>query len=318
MEGVTAHGVLYEEGSTRLIRFAGPRPPRAGAVALLVPSLINRWYVLDLRRGASLVEALVEHGIDTYCLDWGVSGDEDRDLGWDRIVDRVLRALRRTRREAGAAPLVVGYCMGATVSAIAIALEPELARGFVNIAGPIDFSEAGLLATLAHRDHFDPAAMTEAGNLPGAMMQSGFLALRPTSTISKWVTLAARASEPAYRDEFTVLERWAGDNVPFPGAAYVTYIRELYQENRLVKKEHVVRGERVDLSRIRCPVLSIAAERDAICPPDAAFAIAGSVGSNDTECVTVPGGHVGAVVGRTARTKLYPKVADWIARRAQA
>jgi polyhydroxyalkanoate synthase subunit PhaC len=316
MEGVTAHGVLYEEGSTRLIRFAGSRPPRAGAVALLVPSLINRWYVLDLRDGASLAAALVDHGIDTFCLDWGVSGDEDRDLGWDQVVDRVRRALRRVRHAAGVAPFVMGYCLGATLSSIALALDPGLARGYVNFAGPIDFAHAGMLGTLTHASHFDAAAMTEAGNLSGAMMQAGFWALRPTNALSKWVGLASRADEPGYREEFEALETWNTHNVPFPGAAYTTYIRELYQENRLVKREHVVRGERVDLSRIECPVLAIAADRDAICPADAAFAIAGHVGSDDVECLTVPGGHVGSVVGRTARTKLYPKIADWIAQRA--
>ena len=71
----TPRDTLFREGTAALYRFrsaegAAPRPNRAPL--LLVPSLINRWYVLDLRPGASLARALVDAGFDVYCLDWGV------------------------------------------------------------------------------------------------------------------------------------------------------------------------------------------------------------------------------------------------------
>ena len=75
--GETPHSVVWTENKWRLLRFAPERPKYARPV-LLVPSLINRWYVLDLRPGASLVEALVGAGFDVWCLDWGVPQDEDR------------------------------------------------------------------------------------------------------------------------------------------------------------------------------------------------------------------------------------------------
>ena len=72
---------------------------------LLVPSLINRWYVLDLRPGARLAGALVDAGHDVFCLDWGVPEDEDRYLEWDDVVARLsahgpARAARDRRAEA--------------------------------------------------------------------------------------------------------------------------------------------------------------------------------------------------------------------------
>ncbi len=120
---------------------------------------------------------------------------------------------------------------------------------------------------------------------------------------------------PAAIESFQALEAWAGDNVPFPGAAYATYIGDLYQQNLLVQGRHHVRGRRVDLGDIRCPVLTVVADRDAICPPAAATALNDRSGATDREVISVPGGHVGAVVGGKAAKVLYPALAAWLEKR---
>lgn len=312
----TPKDTVLVDGTARLYRFRRGAAEPGGAPVLLVPSMINRWYVLDLREGVSLADSLVRAGLDTWLLDWGVPNDEDRYRSWDDGVRRIARMVRRVERETGAERVtLVGYCMGATISTVYAALHPGELAGFVNLAGPVDFAHAGLLGELVHRDVFDPEAMTAAGNLPATMMQSGFVTLRPTQQIAKWVALADRGLDPSFRAAFDALETWANDNVPFPGASYVTYIRELYQENRLVRNEHVACGRRVDLSAIDCPVLTITASRDTICPPRAALALNDAVGSSDTSAIEVPGGHVGAVVGSQATKTLYPAIADWIWRK---
>jgi polyhydroxyalkanoate synthase len=159
---------------------------------------------------------------------------------------------------------------------------------------------------------FDPVAMTSAGNLSANQMQTGFLALAPTGSISKWVGLADKVHDPRARDAFAALEAWASDNIPFPAAAYVTYIKELYQENRLVQGEHYVLGDRVDLASISCPLLTVTAERDAICPPKSALALNALAASRTKDVLSVPGGHVGAVVGSRAAKELYPQMRAWL------
>ncbi len=298
-------------GSSTLLRFRSRH--RSGLPLLLVPSMINRWYVLDLRHGASLAASLVESGLDVFCLDWGAPKDEDRYLTWDDVVHRLEQAMRRVLRTTGDEKLgVLGYCMGGTLSAIAAARNPERLAALANLAGPIDFSKGGLLTQLVAPQHFNAEAVASAGNVSPMQMQSGFWALRPTAQLAKWLGLADRGGDPSFREAFGALETWAADNIPFPAAAYVTYIRELYQDNRLVSGEHAVRGERVDLSKIRCPLLSIVADRDTICPPQAALALADKAGSKDKHVITAPGGHVGAVVGSKAHKILYPPIADWL------
>jgi polyhydroxyalkanoate synthase len=302
-------------GAARLLRFA----PALGAPApspvplLVVPSMINRWYVVDLRRGASLIEALTAAGIECFVLDWGIPGDEDRYLDWAEVLARVGRACSQVRRLTGAPRVgLLGYCMGGTLAAIHTALDPDRIAALVDLAGPIDFSAAGQLGRLVDRRWFDADAIADAGNVAADQMQSGFAALRPTLSVGKWVRAASIWRQPEARAAFVALERWAGDNIPFPGEAYRTYIKELYQDNLLVAGGHRVAGRLVDLGAIRCPILAIVAERDTICPPAAATALVDHSGSRDAEVLAVPGGHVGAVVGSAASSRMYPATAAWL------
>ena len=64
--------------------------------------MINRWYVMDLREGVSLCAALVEGGLDTWLLDWGIPEDEDRYRTWDDGVDRIADALTGIELDADA------------------------------------------------------------------------------------------------------------------------------------------------------------------------------------------------------------------------
>ena len=276
--------------------------------------MINKWYVVDLRAGASLVEALLAGGLDVHCLDWGTAQDEDRYLAWDDVVARLGRAVRFVKRATGAPQVgLLGYCMGATLAGIYAALEPEHVAAFVNLAGPFDFAHGGLLRTMVDPKWFDARAVAEAGNVsPHADAERLRRAASDVAARQVGGLLRPRARAGRRATRSTRSRQWAGDNIPFPGAAYGTYIEELYQKNALVRGEHHVRGKRVDLASIRCPVLTVAAERDTICPLPAARALNEACGSADKELVVVPGGHVGAVVGSRAPKVLYPAMRDWL------
>jgi polyhydroxyalkanoate synthase len=313
--------VVPLEGGARLLHFTPVRPaaaaaPAAAAPILLVPSLINRWYVLDLRPGASLVEALVGAGLDVWLLDWGVPEAEDRYLDWDAVLQRLGRAARRVLRETGRPRLaLLGYCMGGTLTAIHAAQHPESLAALVTLAAPIDFAKGGMLRRMVDASWFDADAIADAGNVAPSQMQAGFGALRPTLEAAKLASLPDLALDPKARAAFLALEAWASDNVPFPGEAYRRYIGELYQGNQLVAGTHRANGAPVSLGAIRCPVLAITATRDTICPPAAAEALLGLVGSSDAAAIEVPGGHVGAVVGSRASRETYPALIRWLAPR---
>ncbi len=302
------------EGGARLLHFRGA--PTIARPILLVPSLIGRWYVLDLRPGASLVEALVGAGFDVWLLDWGTPEAEDRYLDWDSVLKRLGRAARRVQRETAQSTIgLLGYCMGGTLAAIHAAQNAESIAAFVTLCTPIDFSLAGMLRRMVDPTWFDADPVADAGNVAADQMQAGFSALRPTLDLAKLMSQPDLAADPKQRAAYLALEAWASDTIPFPGEAYRRYISEMYQGNELALGTHHANGKPAKLGAIRCPTLTITASRDQICPPAAATALNRLVGSTDTSVLEVPGGHVGAVVGSKAAKMMYPGLIRWLAPR---
>jgi polyhydroxyalkanoate synthase len=204
--------------------------------------------------------------------------------------------------------------MGGTLAAIHAALDPGAVAALVDLLGPVDFAHGGALRRMVDRRWFDADAITAAGNVSPTQMQAGFVALRPTLDLGKLVGLVDLAlSDRAARESFAALETWASDNIPFPAAAYRTYLSELYQDNALAAGRHVALGRAVHLAAIRAPILTIVAERDTICPPAAALALNDLVSSSRRDVLSVPGGHVGAVVGSRAPAAVHAPLAAWLA-----
>ena len=317
--GSTPHTVVWAENKWRLLRFSPAAGPRYRTPVLMVPSLINRWYVLDLGPGRSVIEWLVAQGHDVFCIDWGTPGDEDRYLTWDDIAGRYIgRALRIAARygRSGEAH-VLGYCLGGTLAVSYVAAFPERVASLLALAAPVDFEHAGIMAGWTRTPTFDVASIFEAfGNIPWPLMQASFNLLRPTLRLSKTVSLLDRAWDDEFLEAFLATEHWGHDNVSFPGACYVRYIEELYRRNLLVRGGFTVAGRPAELPAIRCPVLALAFSDDHIVPLASAAPLIDRVGSTDKQLVVQAGGHVGAVVSRKASQRLWPIMAEFWAKRS--
>ena len=94
--------VVATENKLRLLRYHPVVEQPYPVPLLIVPSLINRYYLFDLVPGHSLVEYLVGRGLDVYMLDWGVPGPEDRSTTLDQHITGYLRrAVQRVRNLSG-------------------------------------------------------------------------------------------------------------------------------------------------------------------------------------------------------------------------
>jgi polyhydroxyalkanoate synthase len=317
--GTTPHTVVWSENKWRLLRFRATAAPRHATPVLLVPSLINRWYVLDLGPGRSLVEWLAAQGHDVFCIDWGSPGPEDRFLTWDDIAGRYLgRAIRVVARHGNGGVHLLGYCLGGTlaVSHVAAELSDEVVS-LIALATPIDFEHAGIMATWTRSGSFDVRTLVDAlGNVPWQLLQASFHLIRPTLTATKMVALLDRAWDDEFLEGFLAAERWGNDNVAFPGACYAQYIEELYRANRLLAGTFAVCGRRAALANVRCPTLAIAFEHDHIVPLACAAPLLDRVGSRDKQLLVQSGGHVGAVVSRKASQRLWPEMSRFWVRAA--
>jgi polyhydroxyalkanoate synthase len=310
--GSTPADVVHAENKWKLLRYRSDRVRHARPI-VLVPSLINRHYVLDLMPGKSFAEYLVGAGHDVYVIDWGTPGPEDRWLSFDAVCDRYLgRALRvATNRSGSRDAHLLGYCLGGTLAAIHAAARPGRVASLTAIAAPIGFRDDGLLSAWTRTKTFDLDVLVEAlGNVPWPLLQGAFHLLRPTMLLSKTVHLLDRAWNDEFLDGFLALETWGNDNVSFPGEAYKRYVEELYRKDALLGGSFRLSGRRVSLSSIEVPVLAVTFEHDNIVPPKSAAVLLEKV-SGPTERIHLPGGHVGAMVSRSAAATLWPKLSGW-------
>lgn len=313
--GQTPADVVHTENKWRLLRYrTSARERRHRTPVLLVPSLINRHYVLDLTPGRSFAEFMCSRGHDVFIIDWGTPGPEDRYLEFDTICDRYIgRALRVCTRLAGTEKAhLLGYCLGGTLAAIHAAARPERVRSFVALAAPIDFHDDGLLSLWMQPRFFDVGAVVRAfGNVPWPLMQASFQLLKPTMNLVKGVSLIDRAWDDEFLDGFLALEKWGHDNVSFPGAAYQRYIEALYHRNELLRGEFCLSGRPARLESITCPTLAVTFKDDHIVPWRSAAVLLEKVGAAETKHLDLRGGHVGAVVSRKAADGLWPALSDW-------
>src|SRR3989454_7523381 len=144
--GPTPREELYRKNKSRLYRYESKRTVKTPL--LFVPNLgISRPYIFDLMPKGSFIEHMTAAGFDFYLVDWGVFGPEDNGLTLEHAVTRILpRLARKALESSGASEMsVLGYCMGAPLSASFLAGNPEFPlKNFIDMAGPLGFSHLGL------------------------------------------------------------------------------------------------------------------------------------------------------------------------------
>src|SRR3954447_19228371 len=143
----TPKEVIWTKHKTKLYRYISEKPTKIKTPILLVYALINKPYILDLTKGSSFVEYLVNRGFDVYLLDWGTPGYEDKNMKLDDyIMDYIPRAVRKVLKTSNADEIsILGYCMGGTITSIFASLHPELPiRNLIFMTSPFDFEETGM------------------------------------------------------------------------------------------------------------------------------------------------------------------------------
>jgi polyhydroxyalkanoate synthase subunit PhaC len=321
----TPKELVWTLNKAKLYRYVPvvPAEKRHPVPLLLVFALMNRPYILDLRPGHSFVEFMVNQGYDLYLLDWGVPGPEDKNLKFDDYtLDYMPRAIRKVKAISGSEEFsLLGWCIGAILASIYSALRSDDGlRNLILLTAPLDFSNRQGLTFARWTDerYFDiDRVLAMFGNMPGEMIDYGAKALKPVENyVSNYVKLWDNLEDPRIVEAWHAMNTWVTDNVPLAGGAFRQLIVDLYRNNRLMQGELVIRGERVDLSRIHANLLTVIAEGDHITPPCQSESIMSKVGSKDKELIRVAGGHIGIMAGSGASKYTWPQINGWLSRRS--
>jgi polyhydroxyalkanoate synthase len=319
--GLTPKEVIWTRNKALLYHYLPQTEQRHRTPLLLIYALINKPYILDLYPGNSFIEHMVKQGFEVYLLDWGDWGPEDSEVSFDDLVlDYIPRAVRKVVRHSGRERVtIMGYCIGGILTTIYTALHPDAPlRNAIFMAAPVDFARAGLFGCWLDPRYFPlDKALAAYGNMPGELVELGAKMLKPvTNYVTPLVNLSQRLEDDKYLQGWAAMNQWVNDRVDFPGAAFRQLVKDLYQENKLIRGELVIGGRTVDLKNIHWPALLIAAERDHITPPTTTLPLFDHISSKEKDKLVIPAGHVGLVAGRGAINGLWPKVSEWLAARS--
>ncbi len=303
--------LAWQEGTTRLWDFA---PGSTGRPLLLVPSLINRAYILDLDRRNSLCHWLAEQGFRPFLVDWDSPAEEERGFTLtDYIAGRLIAILELVEREGSGRPVAIGYCLGGLFALGLAELAADRLSGLALLATPWDFHADLSVAPSQLR----LAALTAApfidsqGVLPTDGVQALFYALDPWLAVRKFQGFAGREQEGTAARAFVALEDWLNDGVPLAGPVARELLVGWYAENRPQRGLWRLAGRQVDPGRLTLDCLLFVPQADRIVPPASALALTALLPRAQVRRPSA--GHIGMIVGRNAKRGLWQPLADWAA-----
>lgn len=313
-----ARKTVWEDGKVKLYHFERADAPLASTPLLISYALVNRWEMMDLQPDRSFIRKLISEGIDVYLIDWGYPSRLDRYKTMEDYIEGNLHdAIDFIRETHGIEKVnLLGVCQGGTFSLIYSALHPEKVKNLITLVTPVDFeNKEGLLFKWAKDLDVDALVDNFGGIVPGDFLNTGFDLLKPMNKTRKYMSLPETLKNKGRLMNFLRMEKWVADSPDQAGETYRRFIKDMYQQNKLINGQFTLNGHEVHLSNIDMPVLTIYAKDDHIVPPATTRPIHEAVSSKDKELMEFPGGHIGVFVGSRSQKLLTPAIAQWLVQR---
>ncbi len=314
----TPKTAVYNEDKLTLYRYDRDTESTYKTPVLIVYALVNTYKMLDIQPDRSYIRNLLAAGLDVYLIDWGFPTKVDKYLSIDDYVNGYINNCVDFIRKKNRVEKIniLSICQGGTLSAIYSALYPNKVKNLVTHVTPIDFStNDGLLFRWSKDMDFDKIVDGFNGLIPGDFLNQGFDILKPMMKLQKHQTLANSLDDEGKLLNFLRMEKWISESPDQAGECFRQFMKELYQDNKLVKGELVVGGKKVNLKNLTSNLLNIYATEDHLVPPAASIPLNDYVGSTDKELYSFKGGHIGVFVGSKSQKELAPAVTEWLKKR---
>ena len=307
---VTPGQVVYRNRLIELIQYE-PQTEKVHEIPLLMsPPWINKYYIMDLAPGKSLVEWAVQHGHTVFMISYRNPDSALREVTMsDYLLEGPLSALDAVQEITGAKKVnVAALCLGGTLATATTAWLNARGDDRINsltlMNTLLDFSGPGQLGVFTDEKTVDrmERSMRKDGYLPASSMKTTFDLLRATDLVWNYVVNDWMLGEDP--KPFDMLS-WNADSTRMPAAMQVEYLRDLYLENKFAEGKLELAGERLDVRDVRQDTYVICAEADHIAPWKGVYTGAAKLGGK-TRFVLSNSGHIAGVVNPPS-----PKSRHW-------
>jgi polyhydroxyalkanoate synthase len=302
---LTPGAVVLRTEVFELIQYA-PQTPEVREVPLLfVPPTINKYYVLDLAPGRSMVEWLVRQGQQVFVMSWRNPGVEQGHFDFDTYANAVLEARDAVASISGQRKIHVnGACSGGIIGAGALghlAAEGRLGREIASLSllvAALDNERAGTAAAFANRE-IAAAAVAESarrGYLDGKALEGVFTWLRPNDLVWSYVVnnYLLGKEPPAFDVLF-----WNQDTVRLAAGLHRDFIKQGLENSLAHPGALEVLGSPVDLGAVDVDSYIVAGSADHIIPWENAYRSTQLLGGAP-RFVLSTSGHIQALVNPPA------------------
>lgn len=307
---------VWSDGSSRLLDFGqcDEATDPNGPVVLVIPSLINRAYILDLKENCSMLRFLAAQGLRPLLLDWGLPTDIERNFTLDSYAtQRLLPAFEASHTLTDKPIGVLGYCMGGTLAAGLLSVQSNNVGAFATIGSPWDFSQSkGITAALqSSAANANPSEIIDNlgqifGMVPTEFFQQLFAMINPIQAAVKFRKLDNMDMGSEAVNHFVAIEDWLADGVPLVTLCANDLLVNWNLKNATARGKWELCGKRVNLANIDLPTLHVCGLKDTITQLDVGTAIAKDI--PNAQLLTPNAGHVGMIVGSKAKNTVWNPV----------
>ena len=292
--------VVYETQLYQLIQYSPTTEDVLEIPLVIFPPWINRFYILDLNAKKSFVRWAVAQGITVFMVSWKSADETMSDVIWDDYIRAQVDAIDAVRERLNVPSVhTIGYCVAGTTLAATLAIlhrrgEEKRVKSCTFFTAQVDFAKAGeLLHFIDSNQLASVDSMSGKGYLDGRYMAATFNLLRSTDLIWNYVVNNYLMGEdyPAFD-----LLHWNGDVTNLPAKWHGAYLRDLYRDNRLVKKDELeADGTPIDLSLVSTPTYVQAGKEDHIAPAESVWRLREHF-TGPIRFILAGSGHIAGVV----------------------
>jgi polyhydroxyalkanoate synthase len=298
---LTPGKVVYQNELMQLIQYAPSTETVRRRPLLIIPPWINKFYILDLRPANSFIRWAVAQGHTVFVISWVNPDARLAAKGFDDYMDAgPFAALDAIEKATGEREVnVIGYCIGGTLLATTLAYMAR--RGDHRFTSAtyfttmVDFAESGELSVFIDEEQIRALEnkMAQHGYLEGADMATTFNMLRANDLIWSFVVNNYLLGKEPF--PFDLLY-WNSDATRMPGAMHSFYLRNMYQENRLVRPGGIaIHQMPIDLTLVETPSFILATKEDHIAPWKSSYA-ATQLYKGPVKFCLAGSGHIAGVI----------------------
>jgi polyhydroxyalkanoate synthase len=310
---------VVDEGPQRTVyRYHPTATPREDLPpVLLVPPLAAPALCFDLRRGCSIIEHELSIGRPVYMIDYGSIAFADRDLGLEHWFESVIpESIKAVAADSMAPQIDIwGWCLGGIMAMLAVADHQELPfRSIATVASPFDFTQVPLVAPLRPIANVAGGAAVSPiykvlGGAPAPIVKRAYQLAGLDKYLTKPMAIAQNLDDRDFLAQLEAVDRFMDSMLAYPGRTFGQMYHRFFRTNDLAKGFLDVDGRRIELKKIKQPVLSIAGAGDGIAPLNSVHHVAGLLPNAKTvQLAKAPGGHLGVLTGRSARNTTWDAV----------